>query len=126
MSAPDEDFRSRQERAANNQTLFREVNERVKDVNVNFHAHSAVSEWVCECANDTCFERVEMSMSEYEDIRSAGERFFVAPSDEHVWPDVEQVTVRNDRYWVLEKAELAGKLAKRADPRAATTSPTPE
>src|SRR5256885_5725586 len=39
-----------------------------------------------------CVERIELSAQEYEAIRENGTRFFVAPGDDHVWPDVEQVT----------------------------------
>jgi hypothetical protein len=87
----------RDERAAMNQMLFRAVNERVKDLNEGFSLVLPVGAWICECSNDTCSERIELSGAEYEKIRSDGARFFVAPSDEHVWADVEVVTDRNDR-----------------------------
>jgi len=108
---------AREERAATNQTLFREINERVKELNNGFSLVLPVGEWICECANDTCTERVAMSASEYESIRNDGARFFVAPSDEHVWPDVERVTVRTARYWVVEKFGRSGAMAREADPR---------
>jgi hypothetical protein len=108
---------NRDERAAMNQMLFRDVNERVRDLNEGFSMVIPVGAWVCECANDRCSERVEVSAAEYETIRRDGARFFVAPSGEHVWPDVELVTERNDRYWVVEKVGHAGELAKSGDPR---------
>jgi len=97
VSASD-DRSDREIRAAQNQTLFREINERVKDLNEGFSFVSPVGEWVCECANDTCTELIEMTAAEYEAIRSDGARFFVATGDEHVWPDVEKVTERGERY----------------------------
>jgi hypothetical protein len=99
------------------QMLFRDVNERVEALEEGFSSVAPVGAWVCECANGTCSERVEMSASEYEEIRSGGARFFVAPSDEHLWPDVEVVTKRNDRYWIVVKVGQAGKLVKSGDPR---------
>lgn len=123
MSAA-EDVRDRQERAAKNQSLFREVNERVKDVNESFHtATFALSDWVCECANDTCVERIEMSSQEYDAIREQPARFLVATSDDHVWPDVERVVERHENYWIVEKFELAATIAEREDPRANGSSP---
>jgi hypothetical protein len=89
----------------------------VKDLNEGFSLVIPLGAWVCECANDTCTERVKMSASEYEKIRSDGTRFFVAPGDEHVWPDVEEVTERNASYWVIEKVGHGGELAKSGDPR---------
>src|SRR6266704_1208380 len=91
--------RDREVRAAENQSLFREVNERVKDLNVRFSFVTKIGDWICECANDTCFEHLALS------------------ADEHVWPDVERVTERNTRYWVVEMNDRAGELAKRANPR---------
>ena len=112
-----ENVRDRQARAARNQALFREVNERVKDINDRFHAYTSLSDWVCECANDDCVERIEMASRDYERIRDAGERFLVAPGDEHVWPDVERVVDRQETFWVVEKIELGAEIAKENDPR---------
>ena len=109
--------RDREVRAAENQSLFREVNERVKDLNVRFSFVTKVGDWICECANDTCFEHLALSADEYEAIRRDGASFVVATSDEHVWPDVERVTERNTRYWVVEMNDRASELAKRANPR---------
>jgi hypothetical protein len=108
---------ARHERAAKNQSLFREVNERVRDMNEASHLFTTLSDWVCECATDTCIERLSLSCRAYEAIREHGARFLVAPGDEHVWPDVERVVEMHDEYWVVEKVERAAEIAMRADPR---------
>jgi hypothetical protein len=115
------DGRERQARAATNQSLFRDVNERVKDVNDRFYAYTSLSDWVCECAEVGCVERLELTTTEYERVRADGARFFVAPNDEHVWPEVEQVVERQHGYWVVEKIELGAEIARRKDPRAGGT-----
>jgi hypothetical protein len=107
----------REERAATNQTLFRDINERVKELNEGFSLLTPLGEWICECADDTCIDKVAMSANEYESIRKNGARFFVAPSDEHVWADVERVTVRTAKYWVVEKFGQSGAMAREANPR---------
>jgi hypothetical protein len=112
-----EEHEHRQARAARNQSLFREINERIEDLNDAFSDLTQTGEWVCECANETCIERVEMSAAEYEAIRAQPRCFFVAPGDEHVWPDVETVVDRRARYWTVEKFGVGGKLAERTDPR---------
>jgi hypothetical protein len=114
-----EDLGDRQERAAQNQALFREVNERVNDVNDRFGGFTTVSDWLCECANDSCTKRVELATQEYEQVRSDGARFFVAPGDEHVWPEVERVIERHPNYWVVEKVERGAEIAMQRDPRSA-------
>jgi hypothetical protein len=112
-----EDRRDREARAAKNQAAFRELNERLKALSEAFSLGIPVRDWICECANDTCTERIEMSTAEYEAVRQAGTGFFVAPSDEHLWPDIEQTIERNDRYWIVEKLGDAGRLAESNDPR---------
>jgi hypothetical protein len=94
-------------RAARIQGLFREINQRLRDLNAASLADSG--EWICECANDACAERIAMSVEEYETIRDAGTRFFVAPGDAHVWPDVERVAERRAGYWIVEKSGTAAR-----------------
>ena len=104
-------------RAARNQSLFREINERVKQLNDGFSMVLPVGEWICECADDTCVVRVELSAQEYEAVRADGKHFIVSTSDDHVFADVERVTERNERYWVVEKFGKAGEVADQFNPR---------
>jgi len=124
MSQP-ENLLDRQTRAAKNQSLFREINERVHqlEARLNAVAPAATSDWFCECSNESCFERITISHVEYDSIREDGARFFVAPSDAHVWPVVERITQQTDRYWVVEKMGEAERLARRLDPRTRTPLP---
>ena len=93
----------REARAVTNHALFREVNERVRELNGGFSLVSPMGEWICECANDTCLERLTFSANEYEAVRRDQARFFVSPTVEHVWPEVEEVIERNDHYWIVAK-----------------------
>jgi hypothetical protein len=104
-------------RAARNQSLFREANERVKELNEGFSMVLPVGEWICECAADACVERIELSPAEYEAVRNDGTHFLVAPGDEHVFLEVERVSERNECYWVVEKFGAAGEMAGKLDPR---------
>jgi hypothetical protein len=96
----------------------RDVSERVKLMNEGIGVAGSLTNWVCECAEDGCVGPVEMTLTEYNDVREDGARFFVVPSDEHVWPDVERVVRRNDRFWVVEKVGEARRGVIRLDPRA--------
>ena len=113
-----EDTTTRAARAARNQSLYRMVNERVKEVNEGVNALLPVGEWVCECANDQCFATIEMTHGEYEAVRAGGARFFVKPDDAHVVREAETVTERNARFWIVEKIGVAGELAEHRNPRA--------
>jgi hypothetical protein len=120
-----EDRQDRETRAVANQSLFREINERVKELNCGFSMVLPLGEWICECANDTCVERIQMSPEEYGAVRGDGARFFVAPSQEHVLAASQRIIERRDSYWVVEKIGEPRELAKRADPRTDNGGPLP-
>jgi hypothetical protein len=102
---------------AQNQALFREVNERIKPLNEAFSFVSRLNDFVCECPVETCTAPIPMSVEEYESVRARADRFAVAPSDEHVGQGVERVVEKHDRYWVVEKVGRGREVAEHLDPR---------
>jgi hypothetical protein len=102
-----------QERIARNEALFREVNERIRDVAGRFGADEY--EFVCECANPDCVARIPVELVEYERIRADGRRFLVVRS--HEVPAVERVVAEGDRFVVVEKIDEAAEIADDLDPR---------
>ena len=104
-------------RTGENEALFREVNERLKERKRDDLAWQAPSEWICECAEETCTERIVMSPLEYEQLRSEPTHFAVVPNEEHVSLDVERIVERRDRFWVVEKIGEAAEVAEETDPR---------
>ena len=111
----DEDWVTPEEKAAHNQSLFRMVNEQVRRLHSDGGLASdfgpPVVQWVCECANAGCMVRLELSPDEYASVRAGDHRFLVAPSEEHVFPDVEELTERHPHYWVVEKTGRARQVA---------------
>ena len=106
----------RQRRLGLNETLFREVNERVKSVSEGFAEPEAMAEFVCECGDDSCAARIQMSLAEYERVRSSPIRFVIVPG--HELPEVERVVEENDRFTVVEKLRGGpAELAEAHDPR---------
>ena len=103
--------------AARDQSMFREVNERLRDLNETFESITRDSEFICECANRDCVEHVSMTLAEYERIRSVPTHFLVVADDSHVFPDVEHVIDANGSHFVVEKVGDAGAAAIRLDPR---------
>jgi hypothetical protein len=105
----------RPERAARNQSLFREVNERIESTATKFSP--AFTEFMCECADDACFEYVSLTPEEYSSVRASSPvRFFVKPG--HVYLDVERVVGGGaDRYEIVEKVDEAAEVAAELDPR---------
>ena len=105
----------RKEQVARNESLFREVNERIKQVNVGL-VSSEECDFLCECGDRDCMQPVTMTLSEYEEVRSESTYFAVAPG--HVDPDVERVVAENDRFVTVEKvAPEAVEIVEDDDPR---------
>jgi hypothetical protein len=108
-----------EERVARNEALFREFNERVEDVAEAFdpreEGDSLRIDFVCECGNLDCLERLELTRAAYEEVRSDPKRFVVAPGHENT--QVERVVGRGESYFVVEKFEEAAEVAIENDPR---------
>lgn len=103
-------------RAARNQTLYREVNERIQDLNEQFAAaSSAGATWICECADPECSEKMELTLAEYEHLRAHPNRFAVVPG--HVYEEVERIVEEHEAYVVVEKLGPGAAYAVGHDPR---------
>ena len=104
----------RERRLAQNEALFREVNERVETL-----AHklgpNVPYEFLCECANADCTFRISLPLSVYESIRADAQQFVVLPL--HYTPEVEDLILEKDTYWVVRKTGEAGEYVEGPDPR---------
>ncbi len=103
----------REVRAARNQSLFRAVNERVRDLNEKFAAAVDTFVVACECADATCVEMIDISHDAYHAVRAEPRHFVVRP--EHVLHDIERVVREEGSYVVVEKVEVAGEVAEALD-----------
>jgi len=100
----------RETRAARNQSLFREVNERVHAMNEALSRFTGTFAISCECADRNCIEQLELPPGEYHRVRAHPRQFIVLPG--HVYPDVENVVAENPTYVVVEKVQRAGEVAE--------------
>ena len=102
-------------RMARTESLFRDVNERIAESAERFDAPS--TEFVCECADQACTDRVEATLEEYEDVRADGARFLLCPGHEDT--RVERVVAhRAQRHAVVEKFNAAVvQTVRRLNPR---------
>ena len=109
----------REERLARNETLYREVNERVAEVAEQFDEVQVQTPlgFICECGRADCAEPITTTLAEYEAIRAVPIRFAVAPG--HELPEIETVVERHSAYLVVEKRDdEAQDVARETDPRA--------
>jgi hypothetical protein len=104
---------AREDRIARNETLFREVNERVQEVSPD--SSQERTDFLCECGDETCTESISLSRDEYERLRSDPLTFGVKPG--HVIPDVEYIVEEGERFHVVRKHEEEGRIARATDPR---------
>jgi hypothetical protein len=98
-----------EQRAARNESLFREVNENIAGLEESFGA-TAEPVYICECADSGCAERLSIAPQTYARVRSDGRLFFVVPGHED--PRIERVVERHRHYLVVEKTGEAGEVAE--------------
>ena len=104
------------ERVAKNEALFRDVNERVKEID-RAHGVPADEVWdfLCECGNGECLERVPMTLAEYERVRANAVQFALVPG--HEKGEVERVIHETPRFSIVEKRPSERSVALTTDPR---------
>jgi hypothetical protein len=105
-------------RAAKTESLFRDVNERIAESAQGFDGDEAA--FVCECADPECTERVEAPLADYEQVRSDGAQFLLAPGHED--ERIERVVRERRRFNVVRKVNrIVAAHVRKLDPRAETT-----
>jgi hypothetical protein len=104
----------RDRRLAQNEVLFREVNERVSDLATGLGDDGGY-EYLCECSNRDCTFRIALTSAQYETIRSDPKQFVVLP--DHFTPEIEEVAVEHEAFWIVRKHGEAGEYVAQLDPR---------
>ena len=106
-----------QRHRARNEALFREVNERIVELEADLGGYgrddALLVGFVCECPREDCNEPIEVTRGQYEAVRSNPRRFIVLPGHED--GDIARVVERHSSYLVVEKVDEAAAVAE--DPR---------
>jgi len=99
-------------RAARNESLFREVNEAIERLQheLGDSDPTSTAQFLCECSRYRCTDRIELTLSEYTEVRSDESHFVIVPS--HLNPEIERIVRETDDYAVVEKVGLAGEIAE--------------
>lgn len=97
----------RERRLGLNEAVFREVNERIRDIKQTFES-SMPSEWqaqdldlICECGDPGCADRISMPIAEYERVRADSRQFAIVPG--HNDRSVEDVVSHEKTYDLVRK-----------------------
>ena len=108
----------RRERRARNEAIFREVNERIEELDAHFgHVAPDPSRLivVCECGLGTCTGQFEVTRSLYETVRANPKRFLVLPGHEDA--RIERVVEKHADFSVVDKFVHKADVAVEHDPR---------
>jgi hypothetical protein len=101
---------------ARTESAFREVNEAIARTAARFQSDEA--DFVCECADPDCANRLTAELADYEDVRAEPTHFLLAPG--HGEPEIERVVHETGDYEIVEKfGARVSSIVRRLDPRAA-------
>ena len=103
------------DKAARNQALFREVNERIEHLAEGADVDGNLG-FICECGNPDCAEHIELTHAEYAYVRADASRFALAVG--HANLATESIAEQNERFLVVETlASATPLLAPKSNPR---------
>jgi hypothetical protein len=84
-----------------NEELFRMANERLREQVADSVTADRLVPFLCECADELCMERLEMSLGDYRRVRADENTFAVVPG--HAAPRGEVVEVEHLSFHVVRK-----------------------
>jgi hypothetical protein len=108
------DFNSKQQQRRN-QILFREVNERVREVAAPLLGARKEGEFLCECGHEACIETIRLDVEEYEAVRASPHRFVMVPG--HQDGKVKATPVQGNGRFVVVEISAFREQAASHDPR---------
>ena len=91
------------ERVAQNEVLFRAVNEKLLDLNFAFSGVTGRFSIVCECGDSACTEEITLTKDDYARLRSEATLFAIIRG--HEIPVIEELVERHETYDVVRKHE---------------------
>ena len=106
---------ARARRIADNESRFREINERLEADLRRLPVDGDPVEFVCECGHADCTASVLLTVDEYEQVRQDPTTFAMLPG--HDIEDVEDVILRHERYVVARKKPPSWPVVEETDRR---------
>lgn len=111
----DQSVSSVEERLARNEVMFRAINERIRELAGRFDVGPESVTFICECSDETCVEKVSLTLAQYDEMRALPARFVVVPGHEAI-PLVERVVFRSPNFVLVRKVALAADTVLRQSP----------
>ena len=107
---------ARDERASQNEVMFRAVNREIEQVSEQSGdgPHDRL-EVICECGRKSCSETLDLTKDEYDEAHRERDRFVVALGHED--EQIEHVVKRTERYLVVDKFGEAEQVVEEKERR---------
>jgi hypothetical protein len=107
---------SRERQVAENEVRFRALNERLQEQAGTWEGREGQLSVVCECGDEDCTARIELSVRQYEAVRAVETQFVLIRGHERL--EVEDVVDGAENWLVVRKRGDAAQIAAGTDPRA--------
>ena len=105
------------ERIGRNDSAFRDVNEEVRArANEHLTAADQLVPFLCECADEDCTTIIQLTLVEYEDVRTDSRQFLNVIGHERAEGPVE-IMSKSHNHLVVRKSGRAGDVAEALDTR---------
>ena len=95
---------SRQERLVENEKLFRKANERLRERAEGIVEPGQSVPFLCECIDEKCMDRLDLTLDDYVRVRSDGEHFVIVPG--HPRLDGEKIVEEGNRFLIVSKEDV--------------------
>jgi hypothetical protein len=103
-------LQERQVRAAQNQLLFRAVNDRIRELGERILDSVSELDFACECADPSCMKTISMPVADFAAIEQVENQFVVLRG--HEISEVEDVIAEHDGYLIVSKRDAAEEFVK--------------
>lgn len=100
----------RELRAAQNQMMFRSVNEQIKELGEKLDGSAQELDFACECADASCTDRIRLSALQFLAIESEENQFIVLRGHEVL--EVEDVIAERDGFLIVSKRGAGAAFVK--------------
>jgi hypothetical protein len=89
-----------EERLRQTQELFRTANDRLRERAETFPEDVPAIPFLCECPDETCLGRIDLTLAQYEDVRSVPNRYVVLPG--HAGTEHERVVDDRGDFQIID------------------------
>jgi len=95
---------SRRDRLVENEKLFRRANERLRERAEGIVEPGRSIPFLCECIDEKCMERIDLTLEDYGKVRSDDDHFVIASG--HPRLEGEKIVEKEDGFLIVSKEDV--------------------